>query len=455
MKRFAPFVLLALLAACSTSAADTPPEPVLPPLERARNAPNVLVIVTDDQRIDQWRQAMPAVQRVFRRRGTTFTRATVTTPMCCPSRASIMTGRYAHNHGVRNNFLAEEMAQDSTIQAYLQRGGYLTAMAGKFLNKWPIVDDPPHFDRWAMSRVGYYDTPMNIDGHVARRARYSNTILRERTISFLEDFEEQDRRPWFMYVAPSAAHAPSIPERKYRKARVELDLDGPAFEEKDVSDKPPFLYDEAEERADPEKFRNQVRTLMSVDDMVEDIFEQLGKMGERRDTLAIFTSDNGYLWGEHRRVGKRLAYLPSVRVPMLLRWEGRVEEGARDRRLAANVDLAATILDAAGLEEVLDRMDGDSLLRRDRRERVLLEYFPEAKRQQVPRWTSYYDGQVQYIEYYDENGEMIFREYYDLASDPHQLENPFGNDNPIDDPNVSDIQAQMYADSECSRESCP
>ena len=455
MKRFAPFVVLALLGAFTSQAAVGPPEADLAP-DRARNAPNVLVIVTDDQRMDQWPQAMPATRRFFARGGRSFSRATVSTPMCCPSRATIFSGKYAHNHGVTNNFLGDQLNQDTTIQAYLRRAGYLTGMAGKFLNKWPIVEAPPNFDRWAMSKVGYYNTPMNIDGKVARRDRYSNHILHERSISFIRDFEDQDRRPWFMYISPPAVHAPSIPEFKYRRERVKIDLNGPAFTEEDVSDKPPFLYGkDGPERPPYEKVRNQLRTLMSVDDMVEDIFMQLRKLGEAENTLAIFISDNGYMWGEHGRVGKRLPYLPSVRVPMHIRWPDKIEGGVVDRRLAMNLDIAPTIFDAAGLDGLIDRTDGHSLLRRSSRNRVLLEYFTEPKRQQVPRWSSYYDKKVQYIEYYDETGEIIFREYYDLTQDPDQLENPFGNDNPIDDPNVAEIQAWMYADSECSGSGCP
>jgi arylsulfatase A-like enzyme len=137
------------------------------PAANADTRPNILIIVTDDQRGNL--SAMPAVRKYMVREGTRYTDGYVTTPLCCPSRASIFTGRYAHNHGVESNAGPEEsqsdpLDQETTIQSYLQGAGYRTAIFGKYLNSWPTTSTPPYFDEWAIGDNRYRGGTLNIDG---------------------------------------------------------------------------------------------------------------------------------------------------------------------------------------------------------------------------------------------------------------------------------------------------
>jgi arylsulfatase A-like enzyme len=160
--------------------------------------------------------------------------------------------------------------------------------------------------------------------------------------------------------------------------------------------------------------------LAPVDDLVGDIHERLDALDETRDTLVIFMSDQGYMWGEHHREGKRLPYLEAGRIPLLMSWPGHLDEGVTDGRLVANIDIAPTIAEAVGLD---DPVDGLSLLGSARREALLLEYFKDPRRGVLPAWSSLVTERYQYIEYYDERERTIAREYYDLVLDPWELSN--------------------------------
>jgi arylsulfatase A-like enzyme len=181
-------------------------------------APNVLVIVTDDQRTSTM-LAMPKTLQWLRGGGVEFREAYVTTPSCCPSRASIFTGRYVHNHGVRQQRLGANLDHRSTLQRQLQGSGYFTGMAGKFLNRWNLGTRPPYFDRYAVANGGYYDTTWGIDGAVRKVATYTTTFIGDKAIQYLTAFQNtNDARPWFLYLATFAPHTPRRPEPKYADA---------------------------------------------------------------------------------------------------------------------------------------------------------------------------------------------------------------------------------------------
>jgi arylsulfatase A-like enzyme len=204
--------------------------------------------------------------------------------------------------------------------------------------------------------------------------------------------------------------------------------------------------------------RVQLRTLMSVDDMVGELFARLDALGEAEDTLAIFLSDNGLLWAEHGLYGtKRYPYLPSIDITMFLRWPGRVDEGVVDDRLAANIDIAPTVFQAAGLTPPTDPpMDGASLLEPSSRERLLLEYFVSPDEPVVPTWAGTITDRYEYVEWYGGGGSAItFREYYDLRRDPWQLRNLFGDRSATNDPDVGPLHAHVVADRTCAGVDCP
>jgi arylsulfatase A-like enzyme len=449
-------ILLALSASAlvvSSPAAEAAPAPP---------RPNILMIVTDDQPLGTL-SVMPATRKLFRRGGRTYPNAYATTPLCCPSRASILTGRYAHNHGILTQ---EPQSFDvrATIPRYLQRAGYLTGIAGKYLNRWGALPDyrpmsPPYFDLWATTRPNaYYGATFNINGRLLRMPGHSTRVIHEKTIEFLKRFERRDRRPWFMYTATAAPHLPARAGRRYRNARVSSWSGNPAVFELDRSDKPAHVRRQSTsfERARDIRTR-QLRSLMSVDDMVEAIFAQLRRTGESRNTLAVFVSDNGFLWGEHGIANKTVPYLRSVKVPLLLRWPARVRARTIDRRMVANVDLTPTVAHVARLN-VGHTLDGRSLLdRRWTRDHLLLEYF-EGDTAITPTWASVTSLVDQFVQYYDEDGDPTEREYYDLIHDPWQLVNTLGDFDPTNDPSpakIAELAARLADDRACAGSSCP
>ena len=443
----------------SAALATVPPAPTKASSRSAR--PNVLVILTDDQRATGTLRAMPALRRFFLRKGTYFDRAVVSTPLCCPSRASIFSGRYAHNHSVLRHTGRTEgrkLDQSTTLQSQLARAGYKTAYFGKYMNSWPLAGNPPYFDRFAIMRKGrkYHRAKMNVNGSLRRIKRYTTTYLTRRSLRFLASAEARDRRPWLLFIAPNAPHAPFTAARAHAHAPVGT-APTPRVVEVDRRDKPAFTRRNRVEPAKAAAVRaGQLRALMSVDDMIEDVMRKLTQLEESRNTIAIFLSDNGYLWGEHGLVGKMVPYTESVRVPLVLRWPGRVATGAVDHRTAANIDVAPTVLDAVGLEPAAP-MDGDSLLRSWSRPEMLFEYWSVHRR---PTWASLRTAGYQYTEYYEDYAgtAVKFREYYDLRSDPPQLENLLADGNSRNDPRrarlerLSDELRRLRA---CAGPTCP
>jgi arylsulfatase A-like enzyme len=399
--------------------------------------PNILIVLTDDQRKQGTLAVMDAVKNWFGQGGTRFPRAVATTPVCCPSRASIFTGGYSHNHGVLTNSSGLDIKQNTTMQRHLHDAGYFTAYAGKFLNGWPIDTDPAHFDHWALMRPAYENPEANVDGELEQGNGYTTDILGEYAMEFLADFEQTDDKPWFLMVAPVAPHNPAIPEARYANAPVPPWNRNPSVGEKDLSDKPRHLRDANYSATEAEELRaRQLRTLMSVDDLVDAIFTELDAAGELSQTLAIYTSDNGYLWADHRLKGKGQPYRPSVGVPMFLRWPGAILGGTRDGRLAANIDIAPTVLQAADLSG--PRFDGRSLLGK-RRSEVLTE-----KLAGKFRWAALSTRHYQYVEWYRRGTTGVrFREYYDWRRDPWELRNLFGDGRPANDPPRAELHRRL------------
>jgi arylsulfatase A-like enzyme len=425
--------------------------------------PNVLIVVTDDQRLDGTLAVMPKTRSWLQQGGRTFTNAFTSSPICCPARSSIFTGRYVHNHGVLTNTDAEALDHDTTIQRYLDDAGYSTGLVGKFLNEWPLGQAPPHFDRWALcspcSEGGYVDRPFDVDGTVVTQTGYATDFIAARSLGFLRAFEATDARPWFLYVATGAPHDPYTVEPDHAAASVPAWNGNPAVFESDRSDKPPYVRARNRSFAMAQEVRTlQLRTLRSVDDLVVGMMRELGTLGERRRTLILFVSDNGFVWNEHRMgVGKRFPYQQSIRIPMLLRWQDHVTAGSADPRLASLVDVAPTVLAAAGVPpDPGTPIDGRSLLQPGTRSRLLVEYHLHALFTGVPTWASTRTATTQYTEYYAEDGQTVtFREYYDLAADPWELRNLLGDGDPSNDPNVASLSAQLAADRTCAGTACP
>ena len=415
--------------------------------------PNVLLIVTDDQRANGTLRVMPAVRKLFWKGGVRFTRAAATTPLCCPSRSSIFSGRYAHSHGVLTNYRTAKLEQSKTLQAILERNGYRTAVSGKYLNQWPADVDPPHFDRFSIPlEVGYREIPFNVDGESHVVEGYTNDFVEEKSLEYLDEFERDDADPWFLVIGTPSAHALYEPEPAYEDAPLGPWHGNPAINEKDLSDKPPFISRASEALGARRVRRLQLRTLFSADDLVETVFERLEDQDEAEDTIAVFMSDNGQMWGDHGITGKRAPYLGSVEVPLLIRWPGHLDEGTADSRLAATTDIAPTVLDALGLERP-GWMEGRSLLSGRERARLLLEHWRD-RDTNVPDWASTLTKDYQYVEYYGPSGRVTFRELYDLQRDPWQLRNRFREGGVPRKSRIA-LRDTLAADRKCRRSACP
>jgi arylsulfatase A-like enzyme len=381
--------------------------------------------------------------------GTEFRNGYASTPVCCPSRSGLFSGRYTHNHGNLNNQTTKKLDQDATIQAYLKRAGYQTGMAGKFLLEWSNSTRPPNFDMWALTSGGYVNVPFGTDqGNLT--AAYSTTEIQRQAVRMLNRFEQDDSRPFYLYLAPQAPHAPFTPEPKYANANVGPCNPSPGVVETDKSDKPAWVrqYNTSQATGCADR-QGQLRTTLSVDDMVDVVMNRLSQLGELANTVVIFTSDNGYLWAEHGVREKFIAYSESIRVPLLVRWPGRVPGGFDDFRPVANIDIAPSILAAAGISPALKYpFDGRpflsaSGLSNQSRPEAYFEYFKDANRPTFPAWRSIRTDRAQYIEWYDGNGSINFREYYDLVNDRYQLTNLLRDGNPGNDPDVSGFSARL------------
>ena len=422
--------------------------------------PNILIIVSDDQRAMDTMQAMPKTMSLFGDRGVQFDQFYATTPLCCPSRSTLLSGRYAHNHGVQNNLLGFNLDQSSTIEHYLSRAGYRTAIAGKFLNGWPVSSQrPPYFDRWATTHGGYYGKRFNINGNVRRVHKYSVDFVEWQAIQDLDRFENADDQPWFLYLAPAPPHSPYIAEPQYVHSPVGPWQPSPAVTEEDRSDKPPYVQESHVPITRSEEVRTkQLRTLRSLDDMVANVLAEVEGLRESEDTLMIFMSDNGHIWGEHGLNAKRVPYTEAIQVPFFLRWDGHVTPGGTDSRLAAMVDVMPTVLQAAGIPPGSEfPLDGQSLFDPAARDRLLIEHWTQPDKS-VPTFASTRTSAYQYIEYYDSNNLVIGREYYDLTNDPWQLDNLLGDADSSNDPDpdtILHLSDQLRQDRDCEGTACP
>jgi arylsulfatase A-like enzyme len=405
---------LTLLVACTN---DGGREPTRTP----QGPPNVLIVVTDDQRLDGTMAVLPEVEERIGARGVTFVNSFATTPLCCPSRASIFTGRYAHNHGVLKNTEPEVLDQNVTLQRYLEDEGYRTAFYGKYFNAWEVERNPPHFDDWAIWKSGYRRWDLGTPQGVRTGRGYSTRYVQRRALDFLRAAEANDAEPWLLYLSTSAIHQPFTAEARYADAPLPRWRGNAATRERDVGDKL-AIPGRAITRAQGARLRaQQLRALMPVDDLVAAVDESLAALGEASNTLVVFTSDNGYSWGEHGILGKRTPYRESVMVPLLIRWPSHIEGPVKDERLVANIDIAPTVLDAVGIEPDAP-MDGQSLLSDGSRPFLLLEQWGNYSKGLLD-WAALVDRDSLFVEHYGREGTLRFRELYDLRRDPWQTVN--------------------------------
>lgn len=447
--------LLPLLLLATTEPAGLP----------AEQQPNVLVILTDDQTEESIR-VMEKTLRLLGEEGTTFRNSFVSYPLCCPSRATLLTGQYAHNHQVLGNRPPDggygRLNHKNTLPVWLRAAGYQTAHVGKYLNGYRGPEVPPGWSKWFgladPTTYMMYGYAVIADGKKVRYgqspADYQTDVLAARAEAILRGFA-RDRalqgKPFFLSVAPVPPHTersdeagkgtPPRPAPRHEGRFADEPLpDKDSFDEVDVADKPRHIQrlprlGPAKQAAALRAYQARLESLLAIDDMVERLVDALQETGELDRTVIVFTSDNGFFLGEHRLPdGKVLPYEESIRVPLIIRG-GSFPRGSTALQPAANIDLAPTVVALTGAK-ARRKMDGIPLLPLALdpelgQDRVLLlegrnrnSGRPPYDAIRTPRWL--------WVEY--QNGS---RELYDLEDDPLQLRSRHG------DPDLAAVRAEL------------
>jgi arylsulfatase A-like enzyme len=420
-------------------------------VERSSVQPNIIFIITDDQDIESL-QFMPRLHALLAAQGVTFTNTFVTTPQCCPSHVSVLTGLYPHNSGVLNNWYPtggfqrffELGGENSTIATWLQAAGYRTARFGKYLTEYDATTYvPPGWSEWyAFYGSGkYFNYWLNENGtqvfYGDDPGDYSVDVLTGKVIDFIDRAEQNE--PFFVFFAPAAPHGDNVPNGPAKPAPRHKGMFAgvqaprpPSFNEADVSDKPPAisslaLLTAAQITAIDSEYQTRLESLQSVDEAVESIVNSLAARGKLENTYLIFTSDNGYHLGQHRlRNGKTQVYEEDIRVPLIVRGP-KVPAAATRDHLVVTIDFAPTIAQLARVHQghivdgqsFVDLFDDHPPSLRKWRMDFLVEVYrrmPPLGNGDAVRAVRSLDG-VLYAEY--DSGP---RELYDLTSDPYQLE---------------------------------
>ncbi len=409
---------------------------------------NVVILMSDDHRYDfmgfhpdapDFLQT-PNMDRMAAE-GAHIRNAFVTTSLCSPSRASILTGQYAHTHGVVDN--SSPIPEGTRFFPQdLQQNGYRTAYIGKW-HMGEVSDDPqPGFDRWVSFRGqgAYYNPLLNIDGEQRQFEGYTTDILTDYALEWLG--EQDGDEPFFMVLSHKAVHAEFMPAERHEGEYADIDIPYPpsmAYTESNYHMKPHWVR---EQRGSwhgvdymyhgdmdfNEFYRRYTETLLALDQSVGRVLDHLDASGLADETLVLYLGDNGFLLGEHGLIDKRNAYEESMRIPMLAYAPGFIEPGSTIEPLVRNIDIAPTILELAGASTPI-ATEGTSFLSllagadgkgaADGRE-FLYEYYWEHAFPHTPTTFALRGDRYKYIYYH---GIWDLNELYDLEDDPNENHN--------------------------------
>jgi arylsulfatase A-like enzyme len=444
-------LLLMLGAAGASAATPAAAGTKLAPEERL----NVVVILSDDERWDGT-TVMNNVKNLLVDHGVNFTNAHVTTSMCGPSRASILTGQYAHHTGVLDNFGPHAYPafkeQSNDLPVWMHKAGYQTALVGKYINAYtgPAGHHavPPGWDDWqvmdSIPMEAYYNYSINDNGRLehygSKPSDYSTTVLAHKAVQFIKGA----RHPFFLYFAPVAPHLPAIPDKRDQgKLENIAPIHSPAFNQRNIGKEPWRFWHKDMLSAAAQLYINHVRqrqeeSLLALDRSVKSVVQALKARHELNRTVIVYTSDNGFLWGEHRLGGKVWPYQESTHVPLIVRtpW---TTTATRNNQPVLNIDIAPTVTALAGIKPGLPE-DGRSLVpfldgvATPWRHAFLVEYLGKdmLHRGGPPPYTAVQTRRNLYVEY--RNG---WRELYNLRRDPWEMNNIAG------DPRTKTLQATL------------
>lgn len=462
---FATWVALAI----PLSAEVVPvPETVVAQTIEGSKPRNVVFILSDDHRYD----AMSFMGHPFAKTphmdamatsGVHLKNAFVTTSLCSPSRASILTGLYTFRHRVIDN---QRAVPEGTLffPQYLQQTGYTTG----FIGKWHMGagnDNPrPGFDYWfSFKGQGQYYPPnekytINDNGKRVPQDGYITTLLTRRAIDFLEQQTDREK-PFFLYLSHKAVHGPFTPEPKYKGTLEDIPFKLPASSKllkNNLCNRPRWLLDQRNGwhgmdfplhsgSSVETLYKSYCEALRSVDDSIGAVKQQLKKMGIYDETLIIYMGDNGYMFGEHGLIDKRVAYETSSRVPLLMQCPAMIKEGTVVDQVVANIDIAPTIMEAMGLKKPA-HMDGESFLPLTQgtsipwREYFLYVYYWEQNYPHTPTHFSIRGNQYKYTTYY---GLWDTDELFDIQADPQEQNNLIHK--PVYEKTKKEMQDRLYA----------
>lgn len=453
----APFSQAAPPAKTNPGAAELPPVG-----KRDGISPrNVVFILTDDHRYD----AMGFMGHPFletphldslAKNGVHLKNAFVTTSLCSPSRASILTGLYTHRHRVIDN---NRLVPPGTrfFPEYLQQAGYETAFVGKWHMGGSHDEPRPGFDHWVSFRgQGNYLPPgpkytLNVNGERVPQKGYITDELTDYAVDWLETQKDSDK-PFFLYLSHKAVHANFTPAKRHegKYANENLDFLPRGKDITAANDAPRWVRDQRNswhgidfsyhsDKGLDYLYQRYCESVLAVDDGVGRVLQQLKEMGIHDDTLVIYMGDNGFMFGEHGLIDKRVAYETSIRVPMMMQCPNLFSGGTVVEQMIGNLDVGPTVMHAAGLETP-EYMDGLSFLDlaagkpQPWRDHFLYVYYWEKNFPQTPTQFALRGDRYKYITYY---GLWDVDELYDLQSDPEETNNL------INDPKLRPIAKKM------------
>jgi len=420
---------------------------------------NVIFILSDDHRYDfmgflgkpKFLQT-PNMDRMAKE-GAYIEKAFVTTALCSPSRASIITGQFSHRHGVVDN---NSLIPEGTIffPEYLQKNGYQTA----FMGKWHMGDDSDEprkgFDKWISFRGqgDYYNPTLNIDGKRQKVDGYVTDLLTDYALEWLQK-ERDPQKPYFLYLSHKAVHAMFKPAKRHLGKYENVKLEYPenmANTEKNYKGKPDWVREQRNSwhgvdymyhgQMDFDTFyKRYCETLLGIDESIGRVLEHLEQNGELDNTLVMYMGDNGFVFGEHGMIDKRHMYEESMRVPFLAMCPEKIKPGTILPHLVQNIDIAPTVLEAAGLH-MPENMDGKSFLpllegkNIEWRDAVFYEYYWERNFPHTPTTHGIRTDRYKYIHYH---GVWDTDELYDLKNDPGEMNNL------INEPELQDLVKEL------------
>lgn len=421
-----------LLATCGASVAGMIAGSLPVKLLAKADRPNIIFILTDDHRYDAMSCSghpfikTPHLDRLASE-GVLFKNAFVTTSLCSPSRASFLTGQYAHTHGVKNNLTTWNDA-NVTFLEILKKAGYDTAFIGKWHMPGKGLPKLRGVDRFISFTIQegqgrYFDCPLYIDGVLTeRKGKYITDDLTDFALEFIQ---KKRKNPFCLYLSHKAVHQLFLPPADLKDLYNDIDVKQ-------------YLPKEADSWVTTVQgatwagtfgtlehhYLNYCRTVVALDRQIGRLLKTLDDMGIADNTVVIYAGDNGYFWGEHRFVDKRWAYEEAIRIPLIIRYPSLIKKpGRKAQQMALNIDIAPTILDLAGIS-IPNNMEGKSLKPVLRlpdapgRKAWLYEYFKEFP-YNVPRITAVRTDTHIYIEY----GGRRKPELYDVVNDPKEKNN--------------------------------